>query len=57
VSPPYTVADYNAAIAAGDSRRGSAVALGVAAGVGAAATAILSYASWRETGEIGPFRF
>jgi hypothetical protein len=57
VAPPHTVAEYNAAIAAGDQRRGSAVALGVAAAVGAATTAVLSYASWRRTGEIGPFRF
>ncbi len=57
VLPPNTVADYNAAIAAGDARRGSAVALGIGAGVGAAATAALSYASWKRTGEIGPIRF
>jgi hypothetical protein len=57
VAPPHTVAEHNAAIAAGDRRRDSAVALGVAAGVGATTTAVLSYVSWRRSGAVGPFRF
>jgi hypothetical protein len=54
---PHTVAEYNAAIRAGDSRRSMAVAVGVASGVGLVATAMLGYLGYRESGVIGPLRF
>jgi hypothetical protein len=57
VRPGLSVLEYNAAISEGDRRRNAAIGTGVAAGVGLAATAILSYVSYRRTGEIGPFRF
>lgn len=57
VALPNTVADYNAAIRAGDERRASATALGIGTGIGVATSAALGYLSWRMTGEVGPFRF
>jgi PEGA domain len=57
VAPPATVAQYNAVIAAGDGARDRAVGYGVATGATLAATAVLSYLSYRQTGEVGPFRF
>lgn len=57
VSPPHTVAEYNALLDRGDRQRRLAIGAGIGAGVCAAASAALGYWSWRSTGEIGPFRF
>lgn len=57
VTPPDTVATYNATLAEGDRRRDAAIGFGVGAGVGAAASLVLGYVSWRLTGEVGPLRF
>jgi hypothetical protein len=55
--PPHTVAEYNAALSAGDRRRTTAVATAVVAGASAAAAAVLGWSSWKETGAVGPLRF
>jgi hypothetical protein len=55
--PGLSVTEYNRTIRDGDGSRSAAIGAGVAAGVGLAATAVLSYISHRQTGEIGPLRF
>jgi tetratricopeptide (TPR) repeat protein len=55
--PGLSVYEYNAAIRDGDRSRSAAVGAGIAAGVGLSVTAILSWVSYRRTGEIGPLRF
>jgi hypothetical protein len=57
LSGPHSVAEYNATLHRGDRQRDTAIAIGVAAGVTAATSAVLGYWSWRTTGEIGPLRF
>jgi len=57
VAAPYTVAEYNETILAGDRRRESATALAIGAGVGAAATAVLGWLGWRAGDEPGTVRF
>jgi hypothetical protein len=54
---PYTTADYNGRISDGDSAKNLALGTGVGAGVALAGSAVLGYLSYRQTGEIGPFRF
>lgn len=49
--------DYQAAVSSGQSSHRTAVALGVGAGVAAATSLVLGYVSYRQTGEVGPFRF
>lgn len=48
---------YNALIEDGDSARRVAIVSGVGAGVCLATSAVLGYLSYKQTGEIGPFRF
>jgi len=55
--PGLSVLEYNASIRDGDQRRDVAIGAGIASGVGLAATAVLSWVSYRRTGEIGPLRF
>jgi hypothetical protein len=57
VRPPYTVNDYNSKVSDGDSAKKIGVATGVGAGVCLVATGVLGYLSYKQTGEIGPFRF
>ncbi|MBI5069325.1 MAG: hypothetical protein HZB56_13910 [Deltaproteobacteria bacterium] len=57
VRPPYTVAQHNALVRAGDRSRNAAIAAGAGAGVTLAAAALLGYLSWRQSGEVGPLRF
>lgn len=58
--PLVTVASvraYNGAIARGDDARRVATAAWIGAGVAAAGAGVLGYLGWRQTGEVGPFRF
>jgi len=55
--PDYTVSRYNAAVRGGDRAKGVAIASGVGAGVSLAATAVIGYLGWKQTGELGLFRF
>lgn len=48
---------YQDAVSSGDRAHRNAVAFGVGAGVAAATSVVLGYLSYRQTGEIGPFRF
>jgi len=57
VAPPATVAGYNAAIRDGDGARNRAYAAGIAGATCVATTALLAYLSYRQTGQVGPFRF
>lgn len=57
VRPPYTVNDYNSKVDSGNSAKKIGVATGVGAGVCLVATGVLGYLSFKQTGEIGPFRF
>jgi hypothetical protein len=57
VALPRTVADYNSALDHGDRQRRLAIGTGVAAGACAITSAVLSWWSWRSTGEVGPLRF
>jgi hypothetical protein len=57
VKPPYTVAEYNSKVSDGQSAQQIATATGVGAGVCVISTAVLGYLSYKQTGEIGPFRF
>lgn len=57
VTLPNTVATYNDMVRAGDLQRTRGTALGIAAGAGLVTSIALSYLSWRQTGEVGPFRF
>jgi hypothetical protein len=54
---PYTMGQYNDAIHRGDRARTTAIGTGVGAGVALVATAVMSYVSYRRTGEMGPIRF
>jgi hypothetical protein len=56
VLPADTTA-YNKYIADGDSARRLAIGTGIGAGVCAVTTGVLGYLSYKQTGEIGPFRF
>jgi hypothetical protein len=49
--------DYQDSVSAGNSAHRNAVVLGVGAGVAAATSLVLGYVAYRQTGEIGPFRF
>jgi RNA polymerase sigma-70 factor (ECF subfamily) len=55
--PDYTVSRYNSAVRGGDRAKGVAIASGVGAGVSLAATAVIGYLGWKQTGEVGLFRF
>jgi hypothetical protein len=57
VVPPYTVDQYNALVSAAGHDRAVAIGTGVGAGVALATSAVLGWMSWRQSGEIGPFRF
>ena len=51
------IGTYNGYVAEGDTARRRAVLYWTGAGLGAAATAIIGYLSYRRTGELGPWRF
>ncbi len=53
----YSPTDYNGKISDGDSARSLAIGTGIGAGVALASSAVLGYISYRQTGEVGPFRF
>lgn len=54
---PEDEAAYGRHLSAGDAANRRAIGIGIGAGVCAATTAILGYLAYRQTGEIGPFRF
>jgi tetratricopeptide (TPR) repeat protein len=54
---PYTTAQYNAKVADADRAQKMAIGTGIGAGAALATGAVLGYLSYRQTGEIGPFRF
>jgi hypothetical protein len=57
ILPPNTVAGYNRKVSDGESARTISIGTGVGAGVALVATGVLGYLSYRQTGEMGPFRF
>jgi hypothetical protein len=57
VRPPYTIPQYNDKVADGDQAKSIAIGTGVGAGVCAITTGVLGWLSYKQTGEIGPFRF
>jgi hypothetical protein len=57
VKPPNTVADYNRKLNDGNSSRNIAIGAGVGAGAAVITTGVLGYLSYKQTGEVGPFRF
>jgi ABC-type Na+ efflux pump permease subunit len=52
-----SVSDYNSALSDGKSSKNMAMVAGIGAGTAALSSAVLGYLSYRQTGEIGPFRF
>jgi hypothetical protein len=50
-------AEYDARLAAGDASRTTALITGGGALVAAGVTGLLGYLSYKQSGEIGPFRF
>jgi L-serine deaminase len=44
-------------VSKGDSAKGTATVAAATAGVALVATGVLSYFSYKQSGEIGPFRF
>jgi hypothetical protein len=57
LQPGIPVSKYNQYVSNGDDAHQKAVIAGVSAGVMVAATGVLSYFSYGQTKEIGPFRF
>jgi hypothetical protein len=57
LAPGQSLTTYNKYLSDGDSARGVAIGTGVGAGVSLLATGILGYIAYRQTGEVGPFRF
>jgi len=55
--PGVPAASYNKMVTDGNSARSTALVAGAGAGVCLVATGVLGYFSYRQTGEIGPFRF
>jgi hypothetical protein len=55
--PPGASPVYDKHVSDGNSARGVAMATGIGAGVCLAGTAVLGYLSYKQTGEVGPFRF
>lgn len=55
--PPASVARYNALIDEGNSSRRTAAVTGIGAAACAVTSGVLGWLSYRQTGEIGPFRF
>lgn len=54
---PHTLVDYSGAIREGDRARTYAVGSALGAGAALCATAVVGWLSWKETGEVGIFRF
>lgn len=55
--PGGDLAQYQKALQVGDDARGKAIGAGIGAGICAIASGVLGYLAYRQTGEIGPFRF
>ncbi len=55
--PPYTRQQYTKAVDDANSAKSAMQVTAVGAGVALASTAVLGYLSYKQTGEIGPFRF
>ncbi len=56
-SQPSNRSKYDSYLSSGDSAKRRAVIAGAGAGVCVATTAVLGYLAYKQTGEIGPFRF
>lgn len=57
VREPYSIRDHNQRVTEGDRARAIAVGTGAGAATALALTAVLGYLGWRESGEVGLFRF
>jgi hypothetical protein len=57
VRPGLSLVEYNRTISFGDRDRASAYWAGAATGAALAATAVISYLTWRHNGEVGTIRF
>lgn len=55
--PGLSAATYNGYVSDGDSARSTAIMSGAVAGAALVGTGVLGYLSYRQSGEIGPFRF
>jgi hypothetical protein len=55
--PGFSVTTYNAYVSDGDSARSTAMISGGTAGAALIVTGVLGYLSYRQSGEVGPFRF
>ncbi len=55
--PGVSATAYNKLVTDGNSARSTALITGIGAGTCLVATGVLGYLSYRQTGEIGPFRF
>jgi len=55
--PPGTSSIYDKHVSDGNSARSLAIASGVGAGACLVGTVVLGYMSYKQTGEVGPFRF
>jgi len=51
------VTEFNARAEEGNRARSVAIGTGIGAGVALVTTGVLGYLSYRQTGEVGPFRF
>src|SRR5512138_1495471 len=57
LKPGYDLDAYNTKVQDGDTARGVAIATGVGAAACLATSGVLGYLSYKQTGEVGPFRF
>lgn len=57
LKPGYTLDQYNSTVQDGDSARKAAIATGVGSAVALATSGVLGWLSYKQTGEVGPFRF
>jgi hypothetical protein len=55
--PGSSVDAYNDYVSKGDSAQSAAMAAGITAGVALVGTGVLGYFSYKQSGEVGPFRF
>jgi exonuclease VII small subunit len=57
IKSPYTPQQYNSAVSNGDSAKSTAWITGGSAAACAVATGVLGWLAYKQTGEVGPFRF